>query len=227
MAVFATLATVVSCSQLLGPTLGGWLTDQYSLALGLLHRTIFRSASLPSSCFPVSVTDPPVHQGRGKPGKHGCDRASVSLAFRFACLQIILDKGQVKIDWFGAIWIRCWTALIVIATVVGFLIRELKIKAPLVDLRVFRDRNFALGCLLIGLFGGVIYGVVTLLPLFYQTLLGYTAGAAGIAVSPRGIGAIMIMPVIGVLTGRLDITRWLIVTGLRGVRLGPAFGWRV
>jgi MFS transporter, DHA2 family, multidrug resistance protein len=77
---------------------------------------------------------------------------------------------------------------------------------------VFLDRNFALGCLLIGLFGGVIYGVVTLLPLFYQTLLGYTASAAGIAVSPRGIGAIMIMPVIGVLTGRLD-NRWLIVTG--------------
>ena len=54
----------------------------------------------------------------------------------------------------------------------------------------FCDRNFALGCLVIGLFGGVIYGVVTLLPLFYQTLLGYTAAAAGLAVSPRGIGAI-------------------------------------
>ena len=54
--------------------------------------------------------------------------------------------------------------------------------------------------------------MVTLLPLFYQTLLGYTAAAAGWAVSPRGIGAIMIMPIIGVLTGRLD-NRWLIVTG--------------
>ena len=85
-------------------------------------------------------------------------------------------------------------------------------QSPLVDLRVFHDRNFALGCLLIALFGGVIYGVVTLLPLFYQTLLGYTAWAAGLAVSPRGIGAIAIMPVIGVLTGRLD-NRWLIVTG--------------
>jgi DHA2 family multidrug resistance protein len=75
-----------------------------------------------------------------------------------------------------------------------------------------------MGCLLIALFGGVIYGVVTLLPLFYQTLLGYTAVAAGFAVSPRGIGAILIMPVIGVLTGRLD-NRWLIVTGF------AVFGW--
>src|SRR6202012_5217237 len=111
-------------------------------------------------------------------------------------LQIILDKGQED-DWFSAAWIR-WTALVLIGTFVGFLIRELTIRAPLVDLKVFLDRNFAMGCLLIALFGGVIYGVVTLLPLFYQTLLGYTASAAGITVSPRGIGAIMVMPVIGV-----------------------------
>jgi DHA2 family multidrug resistance protein len=82
----------------------------------------------------------------------------------------------------------------------------------MVNLKVFLDRNFALGCVLIGLFGGVIYGVVTLLPLFYQTLLGYSAASAGWAVSPRGIGAICIMPVIGVLTGRLD-NRWLIAIG--------------
>jgi DHA2 family multidrug resistance protein len=121
------------------------------------------------------------------------------------------------VDWFGAIWLR-WMALITIATLIGFLVRELKIRAPLVDLKVFKDRNFALGCLLIALFGGVIYGVVTLLPLFYQTLLGYSAWAAGWAVSPRGIGAILIMPVIGVLTGRLD-NRWLIVAGF------AIFGW--
>ncbi|HWF11105.1 MAG TPA: MFS transporter, partial [Bryobacteraceae bacterium] len=116
-----------------------------------------------------------------------------------------------------AVWIR-WMILITIGAVVAFLIRELRIDKPLVDLRVFLDRNFAMGCLLIALFGGVIYGVVTLLPLFYQTLLGYTAVAAGFAVSPRGLGAILIMPVIGALTGRLD-NRWLIVTGF------AVFGW--
>jgi MFS transporter, DHA2 family, multidrug resistance protein len=203
MAVFA-LGVVVA--PVLGPTLGGWLTDQYSwrwafyinIPIGVL--AIFMLTRF--------VNDPPYIKD-ARPGKIdaiGFGLLGVSLS----CLQIILDKGQ-EVDWFSATWIR-WTAVVLIATFLGFLIRELNIKSPLVDLRVFKDRNFALGCLLIGLFGGVIYGVVTLLPLFYQTLLGYTATAAGWAVSPRGIGAIFIMPVIGALTGRLD-GRWLIVTG--------------
>jgi DHA2 family multidrug resistance protein len=79
-------------------------------------------------------------------------------------------------------------------------------------LSVFKNRNFAVGSLLIGLFGAVIYGIITILPLFYQTLLGYSAMSAGFAVSPRGIGAILVMPVIGVLTSRLD-NRWLIAFG--------------
>src|SRR5208283_6066486 len=99
-------------------------------------------------------------------------------------LQIILDKGQES-DWFGATWIR-WTSVLLIGTFTAFLIRELTAAKPLVNLKIFLDRNFAIGCLLIGLFGGAIYGLVTLLPLFYQTLLGYTAFDAGWAVSPRG-----------------------------------------
>ncbi len=154
------------------------------------------------------VTDPPYIKD-AKPGR--IDGIGLGLlAIGLACLQIILDKGQ-EVDWFGAVWIR-WTALVMVATLIGFLVRELRVGKPLVDLKVFLDRNFAIGCLLIALFGGVIYGVVTLLPLFYQTLLGYSASAAGWAVSPRGIGAIAIMPIIGVLSGRLD-NRWLIITG--------------
>jgi MFS transporter, DHA2 family, multidrug resistance protein len=203
MAVFA-LGVVVA--PVLGPTLGGWLTDQYSwrwafyinIPIGVL--AIFMLMRF--------VTDPPyikdAHPGR-------IDGIGLGLlAISLACLQIILDKGQ-EVDWFGATWIR-WMAVIMVATLIGFLIRELTAGKPLVDLKVFLDRNFAIGCILIALFGGVIYGVVTLLPLFYQTLLGYSASAAGWAVSPRGIGAIAIMPIIGVLSGRLD-NRWLIVTG--------------
>ena len=80
------------------------------------------------------------------------------------------------------------------------------------NLRVFRHRNFAIGCLLIGLFGAAIYALVTLLPLFYQELMGYTALQAGWAVSPRGIGAIIAMPVIGYLTAKID-NRYLIAFG--------------
>jgi len=203
MAVFA-LGVVVA--PVLGPTLGGWLTDTYSwrwafyinIPIGVL--AVFMLGRF--------VSDPP-YIANAKPGKMDAIGFGL-LGISLSCLQVILDKGQED-DWFSAVWLR-WMALIMIATLIGFLIREFRARAPLVDLKVFLDRNFALGCLLIALFGGVIYGVVTLLPLFYQTLLGYSAGAAGLAVSPRGIGAVLIMPVIGVLTGRLD-NRWLIVTG--------------
>src|SRR5580658_3135493 len=168
MAVFG-LGVVVA--PVLGPTLGGYLTDQYSwrwafyinIPIGIL--AIFMLTRF--------VTDPPYIKD-AKPGKMDAIGFGL-LGISLACLQIILDKGQED-DWFSAIWLR-WMAAIMIATLIGFLIREFRIAAPLVNLKVFGNRNFALGCLLIGLFGGVIYGIVTLLPLFYQTLLGYTASA--------------------------------------------------
>jgi len=203
MAVFG-LGVVVA--PVLGPTLGGWLTDSYSWRWAFyINIPIGVIAILMLMRF---VNDPPYIRD-AKPGP--IDAIGLGfLALWLGALQIILDKGQED-DWFGATWIR-WATVLLIGTFAAFLIRELKAAKPLVDLKVFLDRNFAIGCLLIGLFGGVIYGLVTLLPLFYQTLLGYTATAAGIAVSPRGLGAIAIMPVIGVLTGRLD-NRWLIASG--------------
>ena len=125
-------------------------------------------------------------------------------------LKIVLDKGQ-EVDWFGAAWFR-WTTLILLATLGVFIFREWTIAKPLVNLRVLANRNFALGCVLIGLFGGVIYGLVTLLLLFYQTLTGYSAASAGLAVAPLGLGAVLIMPVIAVATSRLD-SRWIIAVG--------------
>jgi len=95
---------------------------------------------------------------------------------------------------------------------VAFIWWQLTNKKPLVDLTIFKNRNFALGCLLIFMFGAAIYGVVTLLPLYYQTLMGYSATAAGLAVSPRGLGAIVAMPFVGLLTSRVD-NRWLISFG--------------
>ena len=93
-----------------------------------------------------------------------------------------------------------------------FIWRQLVHKKPLVDLTIFKNRNFALGTFLIFMFGAAIYGVVTLLPLYYQTLMGYSATSAGLAVSPRGVGAIVAMPIIGILTSRVD-NRWLVSAG--------------
>jgi DHA2 family multidrug resistance protein len=93
-----------------------------------------------------------------------------------------------------------------------FLIHCFKAKSPLVNLRIFKDRNFAVGCLLILMFGVAIYSTITVLPLFYQELLGYTAFTAGLVVGPRGLGSIIGMPVIGYLGSRLD-TRYLLTFG--------------
>lgn len=203
MAVFA-LGVVVA--PVLGPTLGGWLTDAYS------WRWAFY-INIPVGIFAVYMISryvkDPDYIKEAKPGR--LDGVGLGLlAVWLGCLQIILDKGQED-DWFGATWIR-WAFLVLIVCFVLFLVREFRHKQPLVDLRVFRHRNFTLGCVLIGLFGAAIYGLVTLLPLFYQELMGYTALAAGWAVSPRGVGAILAMPLIGYLTAKID-NRWLIMFG--------------
>jgi MFS transporter, DHA2 family, multidrug resistance protein len=203
MAAFA-LGVVVA--PVLGPTLGGWLTDTYS------WRWAFY-INIPVGIFAVFmisryVQDPPYIKD-ARPGK--LDGIGLGLlAVWLGALQIILDKGQED-DWFGATWIR-WAAVILVISLLAFLIREVRAQRPLVDLKIFRHRNFTLGCILIGLFGAGIYGLVTLLPLFYQELMGYTAFAAGWAVSPRGVGAIVAMPLIGYLTAKMD-NRWLIAFG--------------
>ena len=209
MAIFA-LGVVVA--PVLGPTLGGYLTDQYSwrwafyinLPVGLL------------AVFMVSrfVEDPP-YISASNAGRF--DGIGLGLmAVWIGTLQVILDKGQED-DWFGAAWIR-WGAAIVVLTFIAFVIHQLRARHPITNLRVFTNRNFALGCLVMTLFGGVIYGIVTILPLFYQTVMGYSARAAGLAVSPRGIGALLIMPFVAVLTSRLD-NRWLISAGFAGFAL--------
>jgi len=203
MAVFA-LGVVVA--PVLGPTLGGWLTETYS------WRWAFY-INIPVGMLAIfmimrRVEDPPYIK-QAKPGK--IDGIGLGLlAVWLGCLQIILDKGQED-DWFGASWIR-YASVILVVAFIFFIVRQFRHQHPLVNLKVFRNRNFALGCILIGIFGAAIYGLVTLLPLLYQELLGYNALAAGVAVSPRGLGAIVAMPVIGLLTARID-NRWLIAVG--------------
>ncbi len=203
MAMFG-LGVVVA--PVLGPTLGGWLTDTYS------WRWAFY-INIPVGILAVSMIMRYVHDPSyiktARAGRFDAIGLGL-LAVWLGALQIILDKGQ-EVDWFGAVWIR-WAALILAVTFVAFIYRQWTRRDPLVNLRVFRYRNFTVGCLLIALFGGAIYGLVTLLPLFYQELMGYTALSAGIAVSPRGLGAIIAMPMIGALTSRID-NRYLIGSG--------------
>jgi len=217
---FAVFALGVVVAPVLGPTLGGYLTDTYS------WRWAFY-INIPIGIFAIFMimryVEDPEYIRKAKPGK--IDAIGLGLlAVWLGCLQIVLDKGQED-DWFGADWIR-WAVGILVVSLILFIIRELTSDNPLVDLHVFRHRNFRLGCILIGLFGGALYGLITLLPLFYQELLGYTASAAGWAVSPRGIGAIIAVPILGILTSKLD-NRWLIACGffmfgISSLRFGQA-----
>ena len=196
----------VVVAPVLGPTLGGWLTDQYSwrwafyinIPVGIL--ALFLVARF--------VEDPP-YVKNAKPGK--LDTMSFGLlALWLGSMQLILDRGQED-DWFGALWIR-YTFVIMLVTFAGWVYVSLTKDKPLTDLRIFKNRNFAIGSTLIFMFGAVIYGAVTLLPLFFQNQMAYSATAAGIAVSPRGIGAILAMPLVGLLVSRTDI-RILVTLG--------------
>jgi MFS transporter, DHA2 family, multidrug resistance protein len=126
------------------------------------------------------------------------------------CLQIVLDKGQED-GWFGAVWIR-WAVMILGVSLFWFVRHCWKSRDALVDLHVLRNRNFAVGCLLIFMLGFTIYITITILPLFYQEVLGYTALAAGIVVGPRGIGSMIGLPVIGVISHKID-NRYLMCAG--------------
>ncbi len=196
----------VVVAPILGPTLGGYLTDTFSWRWAFYINIPVGAIAL----FLIArfVEDPPYIKN-AKPGR--LDTIGFGLlAIWLGCMQIILDRGQED-DWFGALWIR-WTFAIMIVCFVLFVVGQLQSEKPLVDLTIFKYRNFTVGCLLIFLFGACVYGAVTILPLFFQNLMDYSATWAGLAVSPRGVGAILMMPIVGLLVSRVD-TRILISLG--------------
>jgi MFS transporter, DHA2 family, multidrug resistance protein len=203
MAAFA-LGVVVA--PILGPTLGGWLTDNYSWRWAFyINVPVGMLAFFMITTF---IEDPPYIRA-ARPGR--IDGIGFGLmALSLSCLQIILDRGQQD-DWFSADWIR-WFTIVSALSFIAFIIRELSVNEPIVNLRVLRDRNFAVGIAMITMVGVALYSAITLLPIFLQTLMGYTALQSGYAVSPRGIGALITMPVVGYLTGKVDF-RKLICTG--------------
>ena len=111
------------------------------------------------------------------------------MALWLATLQMILDRGQQD-DWFNATWIR-WASVVSVVSMIFFIVWELRVPHPLVDLRVLGNRNFAVGTLLITIVGVMLYSTTALLPLFLQGLMGYPALNSGMAMSPRGMGAIV------------------------------------
>ena len=199
-------------APIIGPTLGGWITDNYSWRwIFYINVPIGILAMLMAKTF---IEDPPYIKGQ-RPGR--IDFIGFGLmAVGLATLQIVLDKGQED-DWFSSAFITR-SIVIAIVALVAFVIWELRAKEPIVNLRVLANRNFAVGTALIAAMGVVLYGTTALLPLFLQTLLGYPALQSGLAVSPRGIGAVISMVLVGRLIGKID-GRYLIVLGFGIVSL--------
>jgi len=196
----------VVVAPIIGPTLGGWITDNYSWRwIFYINLPVGALAAFMANTF---VEDPPYLKDQ-KPGR--IDYIGFGLmALGLSALELTLDLGQQK-DWFSSPFI-VFTAVSCVVLLISFVIWELFTPEPIVNLRVFLDRNFAVGCALIASVGIVLYGSTALLPLFLQTLLGYPAVESGLAVSPRGIGAVLSMVIVGRLITKVD-SRYLIVFG--------------
>lgn len=197
----------VIIAPIIGPVLGGWITDNYSwhwifyinVPLG------FIAAALSSA----TIEDPPF--ARKKPGQK---IDYVGFAFLIAwlvCLQIVLDNGQ-KSDWFNASWI-CWTLSVSMISMVAFVISQLKNEKSIIDLKVFKDRNFSFGTVLLVLIMAVLYSSIAIMPLFLQNLLKYSAFLSGYSMMPRGIGSVTAIAITGIFAKKID-DRLLIAIGL-------------
>jgi MFS transporter, DHA2 family, multidrug resistance protein len=195
-------------APMLGPVIGGWLTDNYS------WRWVFY-INLPVGLMSIIMTrlfvfDPPYIRRQNR----GIDFWGMGLlALGIAAVQTVLDKGQ-EADWFSSNWIA-WLTIIGVAGLIAFVIRELRTRDPVVHLRVFKARTYSAGVFLMTVLGFVLYGSLVLVPIFLQTLLGYPALEAGIAMAPRGLGSFLMMPVVGTVLGRFD-PRKVLALGLVG-----------
>jgi MFS transporter, DHA2 family, multidrug resistance protein len=201
---FWALGIVVA--PILGPVLGGWLTDSYS------WRWVFY-VNIPVGIASIVMTklyifDPPyLRRDTQKVDYWGIGMLVVGIG----ALQIMLDKGQQE-DWFSSSLIAA-CAVISSITLVALVVHELTTEHPIVDLRVFKERSYAVGVFLMTVVGFVLYGSLVLLPIMLQTLLGYPSLQAGIAMAPRGMGSFVMMPITGLMTGRFD-PRKLLTVGL-------------
>jgi len=205
---FAVYGMAVVLAPAIGPTLGGWITDNFE------WRWIF-FINIPVGILSLFLTqrliqDPPYLKGQKK-GRRvdyiGLGLLAVGLGF----LQVVLDKGE-RDDWFASHFILIIT-IISISALVALVIWEWRHDDPIIDLHLFRDRSFAIGNFLMFMVGFALMSSTVLLPLYMQTMLGYTAEQAGLALMPGGFAIICAMPLIGFLLSKYD-ARWLLVFGL-------------
>lgn len=204
---FSISAIAIVVAPVMGPTLGGWITDNFSWRwVFLLNVPVGIVTSL---AVMQLVEDPPWRNQNG--GKVSIDYIGITLiAVGLGCLQVMLDRGEDD-DWFSSPVIRTFGVLAV-AGIVGAIYWLLYTKKPVVNLACMKDRNFALGCLTMAGFAMMLYGSAVLVPQLAQQQLGYTATLAGLVLSPGAVLIVMEIPLISRAMPHVQ-TRFLVATG--------------
>jgi len=206
---FAIYGVAVVVAPTIGPWVGGWITDNFT------WRWIFY-INIPVGIISLLLTsalisDPPYMKRQNLREGLKIDYIGIGLlSLGLGSMQIILDKGQ-RDDWFGSNFIRIFAILMAVGLVAA-VIWELRSKDPVVDLRMLKDRNFALSTLSMFFLGFVLYASTVMLPQFMQILLGYDAETSGQALMPGGLVIMACMPLVGVLVSKVE-ARWLIACG--------------
>jgi MFS transporter, DHA2 family, multidrug resistance protein len=212
-AAFGVTAVAIIIAPILGPTLGGFITDSTS------WRWIFY-INVPVGILAVVlvsilVEDPPWARARPR----GTDFIGLALiAVGLGCLQIMLDRGEDE-DWFGSGFIVAM-AMMAAAGIIGAILWLTVAKKPIVHLDVFRDKNFAAGCAMISAMGGILYASAVVIPQFAQQVIGYTATWAGLILSPGGVVVLILIPFVGRL---MTVVQTRYVIGFGFFALGCAF----
>ncbi len=203
---FAVYGMAVVLAPAIGPTLGGWITDNFN------WRWIF-FINIPVGIISLLLTnmlisDPPYMKQQKRTGFRVDYIGLGLLALGLGAMQVVLDKGQ-RDDWFGSNFIIIMTAICVVS-LIAVVIWEWHHKDPIIDLHLFKIRSFGIGNMLMFMVGFALLSSTVLLPQFAQELLGYTAQRAGLALMPGGIAIILCMPLVGYLLGHTDARRLLL-----------------
>src|SRR3984893_637067 len=215
---FAIYGMAVVVAPALGPTIGGWITDNYS------WRWIF-FMNIPVGILSVALTsllvsDPPWIRSK-KAGGIKVDYIGFGLlAIGLGALQILLDKGERE-DWCEPHYIVVLTVLAVICLIAVYFWERYH-EHPIIEVRLFSDRTFLMACVMLFMVGFVLYAATLLLPQLAQTLMGYTAELAGLMIMPGGLALMVMMPVAGVLLAKFD-ARKMIAFGLLALGLAMLF----
>ncbi|MGE8131735.1 DHA2 family efflux MFS transporter permease subunit [Methylobacterium sp. NPDC080182] len=205
-AAFGVTAVATVVAPVLGPTLGGYLVEHstwrwiffINVPVGIL--TLFANAYL--------VQDPPAEKEKRS---RGLDYIGLGLiVVGIGCMQVMIDRGEDD-GWFGSPFIRTMAVLAFVG-IFGAICWLLTAKKPVVDLEVFKDRNFTVGCLLIGATGALLYGGSVLVPNLAQQVLGYTALDSGFILSPGGVAVIVLIPIVTAAMKFVQ-TRYIIMFG--------------